>query len=536
MYKKISILLMIVLIMGSLTIPSTVHGDSISNLTSQEKAEVLKELELLKGIEGDLALERVVTRAEGLTMILRLLGEENIAKAHHKKEGIFKDIPISHWAYNSINYGVEKGYIEGIEEDRFSPDTEITEEEFIRALLSARGYEGSTLENPHEKALELGFISKELMGDKDKKRFLRKRMVDISYELALSNKESFPWKLNRLMPKDKNYMFSPLSIKMALAMAATGSDGKTKEEILSTLNIENLDDFMEYSKKIIEEYSENDKVALNIANSIWLNTDYYPGVDFSNTFEKAIVEYFNGTSSKVRDKDAVEKINHWVNEKTQGKIEKITDNSSFLSYIVNAIYFKGEWANQFQKGATRPDDFTDKNGNVTEIDFMNKTAYYDYYGDDDLKIIRLPYKDGKTSMYIALPEIANLDLVKYIKEMKRTNVALSLPKFKTELSIKLGDVLKDLGIIEAFDPSRADFKSMFTKISENVFISDVVHKTFIEVDEEGTEAAAVTGIEMTVTSMPMPMEPVIFKADRPFTYFIYDDVNEEILFMGEQSF
>lgn len=557
------------LLMNGVSIAAPIDSQDEIKPTSLTKADVLKELGLFKGTSEGYRLEKTATRAEGLTMILRLIGEEKEIQLT-ERFSLFKDVPKDYWAYNPVNYGVFKGYINGTSPTAFTPEREIIKEEFLKILLSAMGHQGITIENAYNKAVEFGLLPKNLEIFLEKE-FLRDEMVNISYNALFSkNAEGrtllenliakgavdqtkakellgefavtpvkaggFAWNLNKLMPKDQNYMLSPLSIKMALAMAAAGADGKTKDEILTVLGIEDLKDFEKFSKKIIEEYSENDQVALNIANSIWLNQDYYPGADFAKNYQQAIADYFKGESGQVNNNNGVEKINGWVNEKTKGKIPGIIDDTDFLAYIINAIYFKGEWALQFEKVATKLAEFTDRNGQKSKIDFMNATDYFDYYSDSNLQMIRLPYKDGKTSMYVALPETKELDLTAYIEKMQRTRVSLSLPKFKTELSIKLNDVLKELGIVEAFNPKKADFKSMFTGVEENIYISDVIHKTFIEVDENGTEAAAVTGIGFRVTSMPIFEEPVVFNANRPFIYFIYDDVNQEILFMGEQAF
>ncbi|MFA5536513.1 MAG: serpin family protein [Bacillota bacterium] len=597
MNRKVSVLLLLVFLGGVLMVPSSVFAGDTANkqpgevgplpvspislpleepLQEFEKASArvanaLYDLGLFKGTGRSFALEKPVTRAEALTMILRLVGQEK-AVFSVEVDNPFQDVVKEHWAFNHINYGLQKGYVAGTGPTAFEPERKISEQEFIKMLLSAMGYQDMTLENVYEKALEAGVWKAGFSKTAIEDVFLRGKMVDICYQALLGKtvageflwkslvgsglldegklKEimdatdsvaqagGFAWDLNKLMPQDRNYMFSPLSIKMALAMAAAGAEGDTKKEILEVLGIGDLDGFMGFSKQLIKDYSENDKVALNIANSIWLNEEYYPGADFSKTYKETIADYFYGESSKVNFTNAVAKINGWVNEKTKGKIPTLVEDSDFLAYLVNAIYFKGEWARQFNENATKPRDFTDRNGVKTELNFMNQVEYFDYYGDAALQMVRLPYKDGKTSMYVALPETKELDLISYIEKMKSTKVDLSIPKFRTELSVWLNDVLKHLGIVEAFVPRAANFKPMFTGVEkgENVFISDVVHKTFIEVDEHGTEAAAVTGIGMKVTGMPMPVEPVVFTADRPFTYFIYDDLNQEILFMGEQAF
>ncbi|NLO42940.1 MAG: serpin family protein [Bacteroidales bacterium] len=350
-----------------------------------------------------------------------------------------------------------------------------------------------------------------------------------------AEQENFAWNLNSFMPTDKNYMFSPFSVKMALAMAAVGADGRTRDEILDTLKIEDMEEFNEFSKQIIKEYSENEKVKLNIANSLWLNTDYYKNVDFEDSFKNTVSNYYDADSEKVNNTNAVETVNNWVKNKTNDKITELISDSDFLAYIVNAIYFKGEWAVQFQERATKKAEFTDRNGKKTEIDFMNMTGYFDYYEDSYVQMLKLPYKDRKTSMYIAIPAGRAMDLDKRIEKMESKRVQIRLPKFKTEFSLELIDTLSQMGIKTAFNPDKADFKNMFTDTSDNICISDVIHKTFINVDENGTEAAAVTGVGMAGSGMPTE-PPIIFNANKPFTYFIRDDINEEILFMGEYAY
>ena len=138
-------------------------------------------------------------------------------------------------------------------------------------------------------------------------------------------------------------------------------------------------------------------------------------------------------------------------------------------------------------------------------------------------------------MYIAIPASRDVNFSKGIENMERKRVQISMPKFKTEFAVTLNDILTEMGIQTAFDKNKADFKKMFTQVVENIYISDVIHKTFINVDENGTEAAAATGIVIDVTSIPTE-EPIVFKADKPFTYFIRDNANGEILFMGEYAY
>lgn len=538
----------------------------------QGSADILNELGLFKGTENGYELERTVTRAEAITMILRMIGEERAAMLSSSNR-TFADVDASHWAFASIGYAASKGYVQGTSATTFEPARNITGKEFVKMLLSAMGHEGVTIENAYDRGVKHALLVNnyaKLAVSTDGYMLKRNDVVNICYlsllakapdgkrldevlvekgavsredldrltiieDTVVNENKSFSWNLNKLMPKDENYMFSPFSIKMALAMAAVGAEGETKNEILNTLGIDNLEQFNEFAKQTIDTYSRNEDVKLNIANSIWLNTDYCPGADFSSDFKTSVENYYNADSQKVNDSNAVQKINNWVKDKTNEKITEIIRDSNFLSCLVNAIYFKGEWAQQFNEDATNKSEFTDREGQKNQIDFMNMTGYFNYYKDSDVQMIKLPYKDRKTSMYVAITDNRDLELDKYIDKMASKRVQISMPKFKTEFSISLNDALKQLGINLAFDGSNANFRNMFVQVSENPFISEVAHKTFINVDENGTEAAAVTAIIMRTTSVIID-EPVIFNADRPFTYFIHDDENGEILFMGEYAY
>jgi serpin B len=364
----------------------------------------------------------------------------------------------------------------------------------------------------------------------------------------------FAEKMNSLMPKDKNYVFSPLSLKYALAMAANGADEATKNEITSTLGIDRLDSFNDDVKNYLDEHKleteENDffvepmraGTSLNIANSVWFNQDYVSGGDFSEEYKALVADKYDATAQNVNNQNAVQKINSWCNEKTNGKIPKIINNSDFISCLVNAVYFNARWSNEFGKGMTHKADFTDRNGNTSQIDFMEQTDHFSYYGDGDIKMLSLPYEGSNISMYIALSNDTRLNFEDYIDKTERKKVHITMPKFKTEFDVDMTPLLSQLGIKKAFDNGSPTqhFASMFNATVNNninVYISKTVQKAYIAVDEEGTEAAAVTAIMMDATAvMPQPEEIVEFKADTPFTYFIRDNNTDEILFMGEYAF
>lgn len=562
-----------------------IFAASVSSAAGTEKAitiplalrsaETLNKLGLFQGTEKGYELTRHATRAEAVTMVLRMVGEDEAASSLNTPVD-FADIAESHWARANIGYAVAKGYIEGTSKTTFGAAEKITGQEFVKVLLAAMGHKGVTVENAYDRgvasALLVNNYTKHVVATNGY-QLQRNDVVNICYSALLAKDaqgkilkdvliakgviseedfnsllidarevdknpqvRGFAWALNELMPKDENYMFSPLSIKLALAMTAVGADGETKAEMLETLGIDDLDEFNEFAEQIIGEYGKKEAIKLEIANSLWLNTDYYHGdVQFADDFAAVIAKYYDAASEEVDASDAVERINEWVFDKTEGKITELIDDSDFLAYIVNAIYFKGEWDVQFPSYATAEREFTGRDNQKKQIDFMNLTDTFDYYENKDLQMVRLPYQDGKTGMYLVLYEGRDIDLDKIVEEMERKRVKISLPKFKIESELQLKGLLSEMGIKTAFDKNKADFKKMFTAISENVFITDVIHKTFIDVDENGTEAAAATGVEMGLTSMPIE-EPVVFTADRPFVYFIRDDVNGEILFMGEYAY
>ncbi len=348
----------------------------------------------------------------------------------------------------------------------------------------------------------------------------------------------------KFMPDDKNYMISPFSLKMAIALSANGADGKTKDEILTAFGIEDLDSYNATSKETIERYANIYSVKLDVANSIWLNKDVAGNnVKFTNEYKKLVSEYYKGTAREETSKNIASKINSWVEEKTNGKIKNLLskEDNEFLALLVNTVYFKGEWLNQFENYATKKEDFTDRNGNVEKIDFLNQTKYYYFYEDENMKMVRVPYKDEETAMYLVLPiNEEKMDISDAIEKMDLYKVRLSFPKFKIEYSVSFKEILKYIGVEKAFDTSSAEFANvMFEGVNEgkNVYISDVIQKTFIDVDENGTEAAAATAISMNTTSVgPTDEEIKEFKADRPFIYFIRDDITHEVLFMGEYAF
>lgn len=423
---------------------------------------------------------------------------------------------VSDWAWNSIQLVSHIGLMNGYNGDVFFPKSHLSTEEAV--VITMRAY----------------------------------NLIERSKPIP--ENASFADKLNYQMPNDKNYIFSPLSIKMALAMAANGAEGDTKEEIISALQIEDLDKFNIFSKELIERYSQSDKLKLNIANSVWVNTDNGPH-DFRSEYKDTVSGFYSAKASKVSNDNAVNIINTWVNDKTNGRIPSIIENSDFWAALVNAIYFKGSWQNDFWKSATKPDTFTSANGKETQINFMQQTEYFEYFKSENTEIVKMPYKtsfyteeengnverenlsDLNVSMYLIMAENTDVEKILDETELIYERLKLHVPKFKVEYDTELNDMLLRLGMNNAFSRFSADFSGMMNlSPDEDLWIDKVLHKTYISVDEEGTEAAAVTAVMMAGATSSKPKEPILVKFDKPFFFVIRDDTNGEILFMGRYAY
>jgi len=274
---------------------------------------------------------------------------------------------------------------------------------------------------------------------------------------------------------------------------------------------------------------------------------------FSSDYNKKLAEIIDASSDVVTEKTAEMEINGWVKEKTNGKIPTIIskDNTNFMAMLINAVYFKGRWQKEFNKGATEPDVFTSKNGEKKNIDFMNRRAWMNYAENNGVTIVELPYLtreeifdengeyvetkvlDGvNISMYLMMSDTSfSPERVLNETELSAKYVALSVPKFNVEYSTGLNEILKTTGIKKAFEKD-AEFQEMFDE--GNMWIDSTIHKTYIKVDEEGTEAAAVTAIGMAGSALPP--EPIEVKYNKPFTFVIKDNINGELLFVGEYAF
>lgn len=341
--------------------------------------------------------------------------------------------------------------------------------------------------------------------------------------------------------KDKNLMISPLSISQALLMTYNGADGDTKKAFEETLFLNDLtiDEVNQSAQELVEALLEVDpSVIIDIANSIWYRDEYTIKPEFIQVNE----DYYNAEVQQlVFNDEAVDIINAWVKDKTNGKIEEIIDSIDpmTLMFLINAVYFKGNWKYQFEESNTVNGEFTLSNGNKITVPFMHQLITANVMNHDDFTILDLPYGRGNFSMFIILPdedkiiddvlELWNNDTYnQWLNDFTEVGeLDVVIPKFKFAYEKALNEVLKNMGLTLAFDPDQADFSNIIENMQ--LYISKVKHKTFIEVNEKGTEAAAVTSVEISFTSVNPSSQ---FIADRPFLFVIREKYTNSILFMG----
>jgi len=338
-----------------------------------------------------------------------------------------------------------------------------------------------------------------------------------------------------------NIFVSPTSIAMALAMTYNGAEGETKQAFETALSKQGLtrDEINQSYKALIEALKSVDpRVLLEIANSIW----YRDGFTVLPEFIDLNTDYYN---AEVRSLDfaapgAPSDINAWVKDKTHGLIEKVLDDISpdVMMYLINAIYFKGMWKYEFDEMKTTDGPFYLNSGSTVENEFMNQKMTLPYLSNDVFSMTELPYGQGNYSMVVLLPHdgFTTADIVEQLSSenwnqwMSSLNVRelnVSLPKLKFSYKNLLNNELTDLGLGIAFS-DMADFSGI--NGTGGLRISRVIHKSFVEINEKGTEAAAVTVVEIELTSMPP--QPVSFMVNKPYIFALRETTTGAILFLG----
>ena len=337
---------------------------------------------------------------------------------------------------------------------------------------------------------------------------------------------SFAFRLYSQTDKSKNCVFSPFSLKSAMAMAANGACGSTREEILSVLGYDNIESLNSDMSTLKDRYNKSGDIKLSTADSVWINATY-PEInsDFSEAMKKSDTDMYREPLSSIP-----QKMSKWIEEKSSGlqKNVQIPIEDNFAIGFVNTTYLKAKWESRFEMHASYEDIFYNADSTESKTDFMHDIANHEVYKDSNITMLKLDYLDGEKnlSFYAAMGD-ENTDIEQYISKLERRRIRLSLPKFKQHSTISFNDILSDMGCRTMLSDS-ADFSIFEEKVP--VRVTSVMQDTVIDVDEEGTEAASTTFIAAGATAVQEP--PLEINFNKPFTYFIRDNDSGEILFMG----
>lgn len=365
----------------------------------------------------------------------------------------------------------------------------------------------------------------------------------------------------KLQSQEGNLFFSPYSISTAMAMAYAGARGRTESQIAKVLHFPAVVNpatesiislspdrthFASEFGKIINDLNNRGKKGnyeLNVAKALWGQKGYEFLEEFLRIIDAGYGGQFNDVDFIRATEAARKNINSWVEKKTNNKIKNLIGKGVLDSMtrlvLTNAIYFKGNWASQFKEDRTENAPFTLTDGKKIDIPMMNQSAKFGYMETETFQGLDLPYVNNELSMFILLPKqpdglkelettltYENLSL--WISKHHKQKVVVSIPKFKMTSQFSLVSVLKSMGIEDAFS-SDADFSGINGK--RDLFISAVIHKAYVDVNEEGTEAAAATAVTMRLTSVG-PTQIPVFRADHPFLFLIRDNKTGSILFIG----
>lgn len=342
---------------------------------------------------------------------------------------------------------------------------------------------------------------------------------------------------------NKNTLVSPLSVLLALSMTANGAEGETLSQMEKVLGgnipIENLN---EYLYSYVKNLPNEDDSKLNIANSIWFRDDE-DSLIVEKDFLQKNSDYYNADAYKSAfDNQTIKDINNWVSKNTDNMIDSIVDSIDYdtVMFLINAVVFDAKWENVYKKNDIYKDNFKSIDGSIKNIDFMHSSESK-YIEDSKATGFIKPYANNKYSFLALLPNedinikdyistLTGKSFLDIIQSSKNTQVDAHIPKFSYDYSIKLNDALKSLGIPRAFSSEKSEFGKLGKSPKGNIYISDVLHKTFISVDELGTKAGAVTKVEMQCESAIIIEKTV--KLNRSFVYAIIDNSTNLPIFVG----
>lgn len=351
-----------------------------------------------------------------------------------------------------------------------------------------------------------------------------------------------------LRSQEGNLFFSPLSISTALAMTYAGADEKTAVQMAEVLHFaleqEKLHSAFKTQMKDFTTKEDRINYHIIIANALWIQQGYSLLNGFLNTIKmnygESLFEVDYAEPEKVR-----QRINGWVGEQTQQKITDLIGqgvlNALTRLVLTNAIYFKGNWQFQFRKTDTIKAPFKLASGDEVKVPMMYKIKTFGFTEGPDFQALELPYAGDDLSMVILLPQeergLTNLEntltmekLASWLVDIHQQKVKVFLPRFTMNTQFHLNEVLKEMGMLDAFSDQKADFSGITGP--PGLYISDIIHKAFVDVNEEGTEAAAATAVVMLPRAMEKPRPIPVFRADHPFLFFIRNVHTKSILFIG----
>ena len=345
--------------------------------------------------------------------------------------------------------------------------------------------------------------------------------------------------------KGKNILISPLSIQIALTMAASGAEGETKAELEKLLSaIHSIEDTSSNLQSVLNTLKNKKECKFKVGNSIWIRDDK-ERLTVDKDFLQKSKDYFNADAYKSAfDQSTVKDMNSWASRQTDGMIDKITDeiDSDAVLFILNAIMFDGKWEKEYKVSQVSDGIFNayDKREQVVSmmssseneyIETQTFTGFTKYYKGKEFSFSAILPKDENEDIYQFAKDLSANELWEAVNNAPRQDVRVVMPKFSYQYDIRLNDSLKALGINYAFDEDKADFSSLAKSTKGNIFIKDILHKTFIEVDEKGTKAAAITKIEFADKASPVEPEKSVI-LDRPFIYIIRDTKTNLPIFIG----
>jgi serpin B len=387
----------------------------------------------------------------------------------------------------------------------------------------------------------------------DKPRDTSPAISQTELNKLVEGNSAFAFNLYQLLKKqDGNLFYSPYSISEALAMTYAGARSETEQQMASSMQylldqkllhagFNALD--LELAKRGQGAKGTDEKgFRLNVVNAIWGQQDF----KFTSEFLDVLAQNY-GAGLRILDfkkspEPSRQTINQWVSDQTEARIKDLLPKGSIDSLtrlvLTNAIYFNAAWQSQFHKESTSNGDFTLINGSKVNVPLMFQSKSYKYAAGPDYQAVELPYDGRELSMVVLLPasgrftdfesSLSGAQIAQIVQSLQSNQVDLTLPKFKIESDLDLNDTLKALGMTDAFNAAKADFSGMDG--AKDLYITSVVHKSWVTVDEAGTEAAAATGVVVGTTSMPLDIKEM--KIDRPFIFLIRDIQTGAILFVG----